>query len=91
MDIKNKILQFYEKYMILMGIAGHFIFVLQTRKIIINKSAADVSLEGFMVAFISIISWLFYGYLKKDKVLITVNLFGLVFSSVCIITIIYLR
>ena len=91
MDIKDRILKFYEKYMVLMGIGGHFIFILQTYKIILNKSASDVSLEGFLMAFLSIISWLFYGALKKDKVLIIVNLFGLLASSICIIAIILLE
>lgn len=90
-SMRNKILQFYEKYMIFMGIAGHFIFIFQTYKIITNKNAAGVSLEGFIVAFLSIISWLFYGSLKKDKVLIIVNIFGLLASSICLIAIISLR
>ena len=85
---RKKILKFYEKYMIFMGISGHFIFILQTYKIVSNKSSSDVSLEGFCIAFVSIISWLFYGTLKKDMVLIKVNLFGIVASLICIITII---
>lgn len=88
---ENKILGFYEKYMTLMGVLGHFIFILQTYKIIINKNASDVSLEGFCISFLSIISWLLYGVLKKDRVLVAVNIFGAIASLICIITIISLR
>ena len=89
-DIKDKILRFYEKYMILMGSAGHFIFIFQTHKMIVNNSASGVSLEGFCIAFLSIISWLFYGALKKDRVLIAVNIFGLIAALVCITAIFFL-
>lgn len=85
------LIRFYEKYMTLIGSFGHLIFVFQTYKILVNKSANDISLEGFLIAFISIMSWFFYGILKKDKILVRVNIFGLITSSVCIITIIYLK
>lgn len=85
------LITFYEKYMTLIGSFGHLIFVFQTYKILVNKSANDISLEGFFIAFLSIASWFFYGILKEDKVLVRVNIFGLITSSVCIITIIYLK
>jgi len=83
-DFKNKIIHFYEKYMILMGSAGHFIFLFQARKIIVEQSASNVSLEGFLIAFISIISWLLYGILKKDRVLVIVNVFGCISALICL-------
>jgi MtN3 and saliva related transmembrane protein len=85
---KNKVLKLYEKYMTLMGILGHFIFIFQTYKIVAFKNASNVSLEGFCIAFLSIVSWLFYGILKQDKVLVTVNVFGFISSLICIIAII---
>lgn len=85
---KHKVIKFYEKYMTLMGVLGHFIFILQTWKIISSKDASNVSLEGFCIAFVSIISWLFYGILKEDKVLVTVNIFGFISSLMCIVAII---
>lgn len=87
---RHKILKFYEKYMLLIGISGHFMFVFQTFKIISNKSAADVSLVGCTVAFLSMLSWLFYGTLRRDRVLILVNIFGATVSLICIITIIFM-
>lgn len=88
---KNKVLKFYERYMTLMGVLGHFIFILQTYKIVSCKNASNVSLEGFCIAFLSIVSWLFYGILKQDKVLVTVNVFGFISSLICIVAIIVLR
>ena len=88
---KNKIVAFYERYMLLMGISGHFIFIFQAYKIIMMKNASAVSLEGFFIAFLSIISWLFYGFLKGDKVLFYVNVFGLIFSTICLLTIIFVE
>lgn len=87
----NTILKFYEKYMILMGIVGHFIFIFQIRTILLNQSSTDVSLEGFLIAFVSIASWLLYGILKKDTVLITVNIFGVLAAIACLIAIIFMR
>ena len=89
--LKNNILKFYQKYMIAMGIAGHFIFIFQTYEMVVHKSASNVSLEGFAIAFLSIVSWLFYGYLKRDSVLIKVNLFGVASALVCISVLVFLK
>lgn len=91
MNLKVKILHYYEKYMIGMGAAGHLIFVFQAHKIWVNKSAEGVSLEGFLIAFLSIVSWLLYGFLKKDKVLVCVNIFGFFVSMICLAAIIFLQ
>lgn len=91
MNINAHFIRLYTKYMFLMGAIGHLIFVLQTYKIFATKSSADVSLEGFLISLISIISWLFYGYLINDKVLVRVNLFGLFVGLICIATIIYYK
>ncbi|RTL07477.1 hypothetical protein EKK58_01875 [Candidatus Dependentiae bacterium] len=91
MHSKNVLISYYKKYMFLMGFAGHFIFVLQTYKIFSTKSSTDVSLEGFLVSFISVISWLIYGYLINDRILFIVNLFGFTSGFICLATIIYYR
>jgi uncharacterized protein with PQ loop repeat len=87
MNVKYRLLKYYEKYMVLMGAAGHLLFIFQTQKIISNKSAADISLIGFFIAFLSILSWFIYGFLKGDKVLIKVNIVGLISSTMCLISI----
>lgn len=91
MILSQNFISYYKKYMFWMGFLGNLMFVLQTYRIFETKSSADVSLEGFLVAFVSITSWLFYGYLVNDKVLFRVNLIGVITSSTCLGAIIYYR
>lgn len=91
MKTETLFISYYKKYMLLMGVTGHCIFVLQTHKIFTTKSSADVSLAGFSIAFISVLSWLFYGYLINDRILYRVNLFGAVSGFICLAIIIYYR
>lgn len=90
-QLKEKVLHYYSKYMIAMGVSGHLIFVFQTHKMWVNQSSGDVSFEGFLIAFCSIISWLIYGLLKKDTVLVCVNIFGFLTSTICILAIVYFK
>lgn len=81
----------YERYMVVIGSVGHLLFVFQTVKIIQTGCAKDLSLGGFIISFISLVSWLIYGFLKKDKPLIIVNLFGSVAALACIGAIVFFR
>jgi uncharacterized protein with PQ loop repeat len=81
----------YEHYMIVIGSVGHLLFVFQTVKIIQTGCAKDLSLGGFLISFVSLVSWLVYGFLKKDKPLILVNLFGSLAAAVCIGAILIFR
>ncbi|AIL13153.1 hypothetical protein IM40_05970 [Candidatus Paracaedimonas acanthamoebae] len=72
--LKSNFLKYYEKYMLYMGIGGQSLFYLQAIKIFLTGNAQGVSLSGFTIALISLISWLIYGVLIKDKVLIRVNI-----------------
>jgi MtN3 and saliva related transmembrane protein len=81
----------YEKYIICIGSIGHLLFVFQTIKIIRSGSSNEISLLGFCVSFASLLSWLFYGILKKDIALIIVNTFGSLAALACIITILMFR
>jgi len=72
-DLKSKFAKYYEKYMLAMGILGHSLFYVQALKIFINCSAKDVSLLGFSLGLISVSSWLVYGIMIKNKVLIISN------------------
>jgi MtN3 and saliva related transmembrane protein len=91
MKLTEKMLHYYANYMSAMGIIVHTLFIFQTYTIVKNHSSKDVSLLGFSIALLSIASWLIYGILKKDKVLIRVNIFGLVVSTVCLVTILVMR
>ncbi len=73
---KSKVFHYFEKYMMAMGVIGQLLYYVQGVKIFINKSATDVSLLGFMLGLISVSSWLIYGLLIKNKVLVIANIFA---------------
>lgn len=86
----SPLLYYYTKFMILIGILGQSLYYLQAFKIYMKRSAQDVSLEGFLIAFFSLACWLIYGILIKDKVLIIVNIvavFGAGLASVAILSV----
>ncbi len=64
--------------MIFIGIAGQSMFFIQGIKIFYTKSAGDVSLVGFLMGLIAVSSWLGYGVMIKDKVLIIANIFAVI-------------
>ncbi len=66
-------LRYYEKYMMVVGVLGQLLFYVQAIKIFTTRSAGDVSIIGFLLGFISVSSWLVYGILIKNKVLIIAN------------------
>ncbi len=75
---RSRLFNYYEKYMLTMGILGQFLFYVQGVKIFATKSAGDVSLIGFVLGFVSVSSWLIYGVLIKNKVLIAANAFAVI-------------
>lgn len=84
---KSKFLRFYEKFMILTGIAGNSLFLFQAAKIYTMQSAHAISLTGFLVSLFSLLSWMFYGFFIKDKVVFWVNVFGSAAASICVLSI----
>jgi len=84
----TKFLNFYEKYMSVVGIAGNMMFYLQAYKIFVQKSAQDVSGIGFLISFIGLSSWLLYGLLIKSKPLIIANVVGVAGAMLTLIGII---
>lgn len=84
MDLREKILTFYDKYMVIIGILGHSFFVFEDYEIIRAGSSQNLSLQGFIVTLLALLSWLIYGLLKKDRVLIIVNVVGAILSVSCI-------
>ena len=75
---KIKMLAYYEKYMLIVGVLGQLLFYTQGIKIFLTQSANDVSLLGFLFGLISVSSWLIYGILIKNRVLIVANIFAVV-------------
>ncbi|HXH54778.1 MAG TPA: SemiSWEET family transporter [Gammaproteobacteria bacterium] len=69
---------FYEKYMFFIGFAGQMVFYLQAYKIFSSQRAENVSLTAFLFGLVSVTSWLIYGIIIKNRVLIFANAFAVV-------------
>ena len=70
------VLKHYEKYMFLVGVLGQILFYAQGFKIFSTQSAEDVSLLGFSLGLLSVTSWLIYGIILKNRVLVISNMFA---------------
>jgi|SRR5579871_1415636 len=88
---KAKVLFYYEKYMLAVGILGQLLFYTQGIKIFMTKSANDVSILGFLFGLISVTSWLIYGILIKNKVLVYANAVAVIGAVFVIIGILIYR
>jgi MtN3 and saliva related transmembrane protein len=75
---KPRSLVLFEKYMLVMGIVGQMIYYMQGLEIFLNRSAQDVSIIGFSMGLIAVLSWLTYGVLIKNRVLVIANIFGVI-------------
>lgn len=75
---KTKFFAYYEKYMLCVGILGQLLFYIQGIKIFLTHSAKDVSIIGFLLGFLSVSSWLIYGLLIKNRVLVVANIFAVI-------------
>ena len=82
--MKEKILKYYPHYMYVVGFVGQFIFVFQAYKIWQMGSSSDVSLIGFLCAYISTMSWATYGFLIDNKVVARANSFGVIAGTICL-------
>ena len=87
MKFSPKFMAFFEKYMIVAGSIGHFLFFLQAFKIISTQCSHDVSLGGFLFSLFSMSNWLVYGILTRNKVVALTNIIGVTGATICIICI----
>jgi MtN3 and saliva related transmembrane protein len=76
--------KFFEKYMLIIGCVGQLLYYMQAYKIFSDKSAGDVSLTAFLFGLVSVSSWLIYGVLLKNRVLIISNIFAVAGSLLTI-------
>lgn len=67
---KNKLVIFFDRYMIFAGTMGQYLFYTQAYKIFTTKSADDLSLDGFLVIIIVTLSWLIYGIIHHNTTII---------------------
>lgn len=77
--------KFYEKYMFVVGGSGSLIFYLQAYKIFHEQSAEAVSLPAFIIGFISVASWMVYGILIQNRVLLVSNILATIGAFLVII------
>ena len=85
MHMKTQMKKLYEKYMFFMGFAGQLVFYLQAYKIFSIKDAEGVSLVAFCFGLLSVSSWLIYGIIIRNRVLVYANAFAMV-GAVAVIT-----
>jgi uncharacterized protein with PQ loop repeat len=64
--------------MYLVGIGGNLFFYIQAWEIFARKSAGDVSLPAFSVALWAVSSWLAYGLVLRNPVLIAANIVAII-------------
>jgi len=67
-----------EKYMFVVGIAGQLLYFIQAIKIFAAKDAGEVSLPAYTLGFIAVTSWMLYGMMLKNKVLIVSNIIAMI-------------
>lgn len=79
-----KIMAYYEKYMLFVGVFGQLLYYIQAVKIFLLGSAEGVSVLAFLLGFISVSSWLVYGYLINNKILVISNLIA-VFGALLVL------
>ncbi len=80
--------EWFKKNMGLIGSFGQLLFYFQAFNIFWSKSAGEVSLLGFTIAFISLSCWLLYGLIIKDTPLIVANITGVIGALLVMIGII---
>lgn len=85
---KNRLIYIYSTYILIIGTIGQFAPYLQAYKTFTTERASDLSIPAYVIAFISLVSWLVYGILIKDKPLIISNIVGLIGTAIVIISMI---
>ena len=84
---RQRIITWAEKIMTAVGLSGQTLFYFQAYKIYTVGSANDVSTLGFSFATLSLVCWLLYGIIIKNKVLILVNTFAVIGAFLTILAI----
>ncbi len=91
MKISPKFAALYDKCMIVIGLGGQGLFFIQAFEIYKSCCSTGVSLTAFSFSLFSVSCWLFYGFIKKDKVLMISNTVAVIGALLCVIAIIWAR
>ena len=73
--------RWFQRYMYVVGIGGNLFFYIQAWEIFTRRSANDVSLSAFVVAFWAVASWFAYGLVLRNWVLISANIVAMLGSG----------
>lgn len=79
--------ELYEKYMLFVSCLGSTVYFAQAIKIVLDESAINVSLFGFTIGFISVASWLIYGFQLRNKVVIFSNMLATIGAFAVVVAI----
>jgi MtN3 and saliva related transmembrane protein len=82
---KSRLIYIYSIYILIIGTIGQFAPYLQAYKTFTTERAGDLSIPAYVVAFISLTSWLVYGALIKDYPLIISNIVGFIGTIIVIV------
>ena len=75
----------YHRYMYVVGIGGNLFFYLQAWEVFATRSARDVSLWAFVVAFWAVASWFVYGLILRNWVLIIANIVAMIGAALVVV------
>jgi len=82
---KTNVFDYYEYYIMIVGILGQSMHYLQAYKIFSTQSAEDISLPAYLICLFLLTNWLIYGIVKKATALIYAEILGMVGCSAIII------
>ena len=80
-----KLPRWFQWYMYVVGIGGNLFFYIQAYEIFTRRSAHDVSLPAFCVAFWAVASWFAYGVALRNWVLISANIVAMLGSGLVVV------
>lgn len=82
---RNRFKYFFGIYIVIIGAIGQFAPYLQAHKIYMTQSAGDLSVVAVVISFVSVASWLVYGFFIKDVPLMISNVIGIIGATLLMV------
>ena len=76
----------YERYMFIVAVGGNLVFYLQAYQAFTTESAKDVSAPAFIASLWALSSWLIYGLMIRNKIIIVANIVGVAGAILVLLT-----